>query len=56
MSDYSITWSYIVQKMEDKFGINPNSDEKFSMGEIERYIENIWNEYADAKMAQEGIK
>lgn len=47
MIDYSITWSYIVEKMSEKCGIKPDSTDKISMGEIERRIEDIWSEYCD---------
>ena len=43
--DYSITWQYIVEKMKEKYGIQPDSTEKLSFGEIEAYLEYIWNEY-----------
>jgi len=45
--DYSITWQYIVEKMKEKYGIQPDSTEKLSFGEIEAYLEYIWNEYFD---------
>lgn len=45
--DYSITWAYIVSEMEQKFGIKPDSDEKFSFIEIEQYIKKICDEYVD---------
>ena len=43
--DYSITWSYIVGRMKTKFGISSKSNEKFSMHEIEAYLDDIWSEY-----------
>ncbi len=45
--DYTLNWKYIVDKMEEKFGLKPDSTEKLSMGEIERKIEEIWVEYVD---------
>lgn len=45
MDDYSITWKFIVDKMEERFGIAPDSTEKFSMGEIELRLEEIWTEF-----------
>lgn len=45
MTNYCITWGYIVRKMEERFGIKPTSTEEFSMGEIKRYMESIWNEF-----------
>ena len=47
MRDYSITWEYICARMKEKFGIPTNDTEKFSFGEIERYLECIWDEYVD---------
>lgn len=47
LQDYSITWQYIVETMKEKYGIQPDSTEKFSMREIEAYIETIWEEYVD---------
>ena len=43
--DYSITWNYIIEQMEKKFKLSPNSQEKRSMGEIEHYINLIWTDY-----------
>ena len=45
--DYCITWGYIVRKMSELFNIGPNSDEKYSMKEIETRIDRIWNEFFD---------
>lgn len=45
--DYSLNWKYIVDKMEEKFGLKPDSTEKLSMGDIQRKIEKIWEEYVD---------
>ena len=45
--DYSLNWKYIVDKMEEKFGLKPDSTEKLSMGDIQRKIEEIWVEYVD---------
>ena len=47
MRDYSITWEYICVRMKEKFGIPTDDTEKFSFGEIERYLECIWDEYVD---------
>ena len=47
-SDCSITWGYIVNKMEKKFGIAPDSNAKYSMGEIDKMIETIWLEFIDS--------
>lgn len=43
--DYSISWGYIVARMQSLYGINPDSEEKVSFGEIERHINYIWQEY-----------
>ena len=43
--DYTITWNYICSKMEQMFGIKTDSCQKFSMGEIHKYINCIWDEY-----------
>lgn len=45
LKEYYITWKYIVQKMEERFGIKPDSTEKISMHEIERRMDSIWNEF-----------
>ena len=51
--DCCITWNYIVNTMKEKFGISIDSDEKFSMREIEAYLEDIWDEYVDKKYKEE---
>lgn len=43
--DYCITWGYICSKMEQRFGIKTDSSQKFSMGEIRKYLNCIWDEY-----------
>lgn len=43
--DYSISWGYIVSRMESLYGTTPDSEEKFAMGDIERRINYIWQEY-----------
>ena len=45
MIDYTITWAQIVERMREKFGFAPDSTEPLSMGEIEAYIEKIWDEH-----------
>ena len=42
--DYTIRWDYIVDRIRERYGIPPDSDEKFSIGEIEVMIEEIWEE------------
>ena len=44
-NNYFITWKYIVEQMESKFGISPNNTELFSMGELEAYINDIWDDF-----------
>ena len=43
--DYSITWAYIVSRMQSKYGFSPDNEEKLSFGELEAYIGDIWSEY-----------
>ena len=50
MNGFSISWSYIVQKMEEKFGITPNSHVKYSFYEIKSFLNDIWDQYADEVM------
>ena len=45
MEDYSITWKYLIDKMKEKYGINPDSTERYSFGEIEYKLECIRNEH-----------
>ena len=45
--DCSISWGYIVRKMKEKFGIEPDSDDQYAMYELEKCIEVIWNEFID---------
>ena len=51
--DYSITWKYIVDKIRDEYGISPESEEKLSFGEIEAYMNKIWDDYFETLHAQE---
>ena len=53
---FMITWKHIVEKMESKFGISPNNTELFSMGEIEAYIEDIWDDFFHTTNESTGIK
>ena len=46
--DYSISWGYFVRKMEEVFGLKPDSDIKYSYGEIETRMNYIWSEFIDA--------
>ena len=47
ITNHTISWGYIVNRMKNKYGISPDDREKFSMAEINQYIENIWDEYCD---------
>ena len=49
IEDYSITWSYICDRMSSKFGIKVDDTERFSLGEIEALIDNIFGEYYEKK-------
>lgn len=44
--DYSITWKYIVNKMEEN-GISPDDETKRAFFEYEIMIENVWNKFID---------
>ena len=44
-NDYSITWGYIVKKMEEDYGLSPKSEEPFAFGDLVRYVNYIWDEY-----------
>lgn len=41
---HTLTWGYIVQKLEEKYGIRLDSDERFSFKEITLYIEDLYDE------------
>lgn len=45
MTDYSISWGYIVSRMESLYGISPDNEEKVAFGDIERRMYYIWHEY-----------
>lgn len=56
-SDYSISWGYIVSRMESLYGIPPNSEDKVAYCEIERKLNAIWQEYFEILYAEEfGMK
>ena len=52
-SDYSITWGYIVEQMEEKFGLAPDSHEYHAFGDIRRYMDIIWDDFFEKKYAEE---
>ena len=39
-----MTWKEIIENMEQKYGLNIDSNENFSLFEIEAYIEGIYEE------------
>lgn len=43
--DYSISWAYIVSRMEKLYGISPDNEEKVAYCEIEKHLAYIWQEY-----------
>ena len=45
MTDYSISWAYIVDRMKSRFGLSPDNEDKLSFGEIEKHLGDIWAEY-----------
>ena len=47
VDDYRITWDYIVDRMESKYGFKPDNEEKCSFGELMKYLSDIWEEYVD---------
>ena len=53
MSDYSISWGYIVSRMESLYGIKPDSEEKVAYGDIERHMNYIWQEYFEILYKEE---
>lgn len=53
MVDYCITWAYIVSRMESRYGFSPNSEERLSFGEVERYLADIWTEFFELRYQEE---
>ena len=45
MSDYSVSWGYIVSRMESLYGISSDDDNRVAYGDIERRMNYIWQEY-----------
>ena len=45
MTDFQITWGYIVKQMEERFQMPPDSDEPMSMAKIEARLDTIWLEW-----------
>lgn len=54
--NYSITWAYIVSRMESLFGIKPNCNEEMSFRELIKYQTVIFDEYYDLFKMAEGHK
>lgn len=48
-NDYTITWGYIVSRMESLYGIKPDDEERVAFGDIEKRINYIWQEYFEIK-------
>ena len=46
--DYSITWGYICDCMKHDYGLSRNSNKRLSMGEVERMLEAIWNDFCES--------
>ena len=53
---YSITWAYIVKKMEEDFGVPPDSEELFAFGDLVRFVNYIWDKYSGEKYEKEKEK
>lgn len=53
MSDYCISWGYIVSRMESLYGISPDDEEKVAFGEIEKRMAYIWQEYFEMLYREE---
>lgn len=45
MGDYSISWGYIVARMESLYGISSDDDNRVAYGDIEKRMNYIWQEY-----------
>lgn len=58
--NYSITWGYICDCMKKDFGLSRNSTKWLSVGEVERMIDTIWENFYMAvqrkKLEIEGAK
>lgn len=49
MNDYTISWAYIVNRMEERYDMSPDNEEKMAFGDIEKYLSEIWAEYYNTK-------
>ena len=45
MTDYSISWGYIVARMKSLYGISSDDDNRVPYGDIEKRMNYIWQEY-----------
>lgn len=45
MTDYEITWKYVVEMMEKKFGYSPDSERREPMGRFIHLLDRIWDDY-----------
>lgn len=52
-NDYSITWAYIVKKMEEEYDIGPKSERLFAFADLVRYMNYIWGDYCNEKYEKE---
>lgn len=50
--DFTISWRYIIERMESRFGIKPDDETKVPFGELETKFLGIWGEYVDAIVAR----
>ena len=54
--DFRITWAYVVKRMKEKYGIDPDNTDLRSVGDIELRVDNIWVEFYNKKMGEEVTK
>lgn len=50
---HTLTWGYIVRKLDEKYGIRLDSDERFSFKEITLYIEDLYDEMKKEELENE---
>ena len=44
-NDYSITWKYIVDKMEKKYNYPPDSEKEEAMGTFIHLLNRVWDDF-----------
>ena len=49
-NEFFITWKYLVEQMKERFGIEPDSEEKYPMGLLESKLDEIWDDYVYKKL------